>query len=282
MQASGSPAAGVPTATTPPEPRGRVTLSADAQGLLLVAEVIVPGANGDSRQVAMQRWNPPVSAQLNPRVSITKRLLWTQDSPILDVWLVDSDSGMLVLGVDQVTGYRLTDGKWTAVSSASLALPRPMPRDPRGRLETTPAGFRAYLPEGTCDGSWQPELKLTCSGEIGTWQERPVRWTPDRNELQPQTALPSGEGWGDDTAGIGDPCGVGETIMADSPSNEHDSVRVYQIANGQAAPLSDALELPGPVTALWPAPTGREAILVVRNLQSGEYEASRLGVACTQ
>jgi hypothetical protein len=40
--------------------------------------------------------------------------------------------------------------------------------------------------------------------------------------------------------------------------------------------------LPGPVTALWAAETGREVTLVVHNLQTGQYEASRLGLACAQ
>ena len=47
-------------------------------------------------------------------------------------------------------------------------------------------------------------------------------------------------------------------------------------------PASDPLPLPGPVTALWPAETRSQATLVVHNLQTGEYEASRLGLACTQ
>lgn len=281
VQISGVPAAAVPTGTTPPEPRVRVTLAEDAHGLLLVAEVVT-GVNGDNRQIAMLPWNAPPSTPPKPRVSIVKKLLWAQEDPILDVLLQDSDSEMLVLGVNQIASYRLTDGKWIAVSTASLALPRPMPRDPRGRMEPTAAGFRAYLPEGTCDGSWQPDLKLTCSGDIATWQDAPVRWTPDRNVLRPETASQSFEGWGSDSAGITDPCGNGQAMVADSPSHEHDSVRVYQVADGQAAPLSDALPLPGPVTALWPAVMGGEAIVVVRNLQSGEYEASRLGVACTQ
>lgn len=285
VQISGGLAAAVSTATTPPEARVRVTLSEDTDGLLLVAEVVT--GVGDKRQIAILPWNVPPSGQPNPQVSITKKLLWGQEDPILDVLLAHSDSQMLILSVNSIASYRLTDGKWTAISAASLALPRPMPRDPRGRLELTPAGFRAYLPDGTCDGALQPkasqpELTLTCSSDIASWQDAPVRWAPDRNVLQPETASPSFEGWGSDTAGISDPCGSGQAVIADSPNNEHDSVRAYQIVDGQATPMSDPVPLPGPVTALWPEPSGREAIVVVHNLQTGEYEASRLGVACTQ
>jgi hypothetical protein len=277
LQISGLPAAAGPTATTPPEARVRVTLADDAQGLLLVAEVFT-GPGGDNRQVAMVPWNVAPATQPNPRVSITKSPLWTQESPILDVLLADSNSEILVLGVNSIASYRLMDGKWSAVSSASLALPRPMPRDPRGRLEETPGGFRAYLPVGTCEGTLAPELKVACAPGTAAWQSAPVRWVADRNVLEPYPPAPPIEGVGSDAAGIADPCGGDTLTIADSPDSEQDSIRVYQLA----APASEALALPGPVTALWPLAAGREAILVVHNLQTGEYEASRLGVACSQ
>jgi hypothetical protein len=129
---------------------------------------------------------------------------------------------------------------------------------------------------------WQLELKLACSPDIATWQSAALRWTPDRNVLQPEAPSRSFEGWGSNTAGIANPCGNGQAIFADSPSDEHDSVRAYQVTDGQPTPLSEPLPLPGPVTALWPEASGQGAILVVHNLQTGEYEASRLGVACSQ
>src|ERR1700733_12309018 len=59
--------AGLETTGTPPESRVRVTLSEDARGLLLVAEVFT----GENRQIAMLPWNLPSSAQAKPRVTIT-------------------------------------------------------------------------------------------------------------------------------------------------------------------------------------------------------------------
>ncbi len=274
VQISGVPAAAVPTATTPPEPRVRVTLAEEAHGLLLVAEIL----NGDNRQIAMLPWNVPPSAQPNPQVSITKKLLWAQEDPLLDVLLQDSDSQMLILSVNSIASYRLTDGKWIAVSNAALALPRPMPRDPRGRLEPTPAGFRAYLPVATCEGSAAPELRVTCMPGTAVWQSAPVHWVADRNILEPDPPAPPIEGIGSDTATIADPCGGNALTVADSSNGDHDSIRAYQLA----MPASDPVSLPGPVTALWPEASGQEAILVVHNLQTGQYEASRLGVACSQ
>ncbi|HEX5229457.1 MAG TPA: hypothetical protein VFW44_17215 [Bryobacteraceae bacterium] len=253
----------VPAATTPLENRVRVSLSEGSRGFLLVGEV----STGENRQVAMLAWNPPASIQAKPPVTISQKPLLTRSDPILDVLVLDSE--MLVLSPSQVTSFRMSEGKWTLAETASLTLARPMPRDPRGRIEPSGSGFRAYLPAGTCDGTIQPEVKVTCSKETAVWQAAPVHWVADRNVLEPAS---------DDRAHIADPCGAGMIAIAASTYNEHDSVRVWD----GAAPMSDPLPLPGPVTALWPAESGREATLVVHNLQTGEYEASRLGLACTR
>lgn len=290
--------AGVQTAGTPPESRVRVTLSEDARGLLLVAEVFT----GDTRQIAMLPWNLPSSLQLKPRITLTKKLLWTEAEPILDVLPVDSDSQMLILGTSQVESYQLMGDKWALTSTAPLVLPRPMPRDPRGRLEATADGFRAYLPAATCQGTWRPELKLACVNGTESWPDAQAHWVPDRNTLESSAirapfyssangifAMADGraldrsgqvvagaEVWGSDIAAMVDPCGAGAAVIASSAASGREEVRVYELANGQATPASDAMPLPGPVTALWPA------TLVVRNLQTGQYEASRLALACTE
>jgi hypothetical protein len=275
LRKTGVETAGLETAATPPEPRVRVTLSEDARGWLFVAEV----ASGDSRQVAMLPWSAPSSAQAKPRISITNKFLWAQPDPILDVLLVDSGSGMLVLSVDKVASYRFTGDKWTPSAAASLLLPRPLPRDPRGRLITTAGGFQAYLPVATCTGAWNPELKLRCDGGIANWPGTAgTHWAADRNVLEGDAPAPSFEGWGSDWASIADPCGSGTVDITSSTNNEHDSVRIWD----GATPASDPLPLPGPVTALWLGESRREATVVAQNLQTGKYEASRLALACTE
>jgi hypothetical protein len=273
-------------ATSSPELRVRVTLTAPlsapqsdaARGFLFVAEVFITGDNrGDNRQIAMLPWNPPAPVPAKPPITITRQLLWTQPEPILDVLLVGSDSQMLVLDADKIVSFQFMGIKWTPSATASLTLPRPMPRDPRGRLEATAEGFEAFLPVATCTGAWNPELRLKCDSGIANWPGTSgIHWVADRNVLEGDAPAPSFEGWGSDSASIADPCGAGTLVIASSPNTEHDSVRAYLIRDGQANPVSDPLPLPGPVTALWPA------TLVVRNLQTGQYEASRLALACTQ
>jgi hypothetical protein len=67
--------------------------------------------------------------------------------------------------------------------------------------------------------------------------------------------------------------------MADSGA---DSVRAYEIADRDPAPVSAALEFSGEITALWTEAKGDSAIAVVRNREAGDYEAFRLAVACSQ
>jgi hypothetical protein len=268
------------------EPRVRITLSDSARGLLFVAEI----TSGDSRQIAMLPWYPPPSPEARPRVTLTKKLLWTQQEPILDVLLIDSNTQMLVLSVSKVASFRLSGGNWTPSATASLVLPRPVPRDPRGRIETVPEGFRVFIPGATCSGSLQPDLKVTCTPGNENWPDTQVRWITDRNMLEsdavkvPFYSIANGyfggaEGWGSDIAAVEDPCAAAPGFIASGAATDHDEVRAY---NSQATPTSEALPLPGSVTALWPAETTRQVTLVIRNAQTGEYEASRLGLACSQ
>jgi hypothetical protein len=251
--------------------RVRITLSENARGLLLVAEVFT----GDNRQIAMLPWGLPARAQSKPRITLAQKLFWTAPEPILDMLLVDSDSQMLILDAGQIVSFRWMGNKWTPSATASLVLPRPMPRDPRGRLEATAGEFEAFLPVATCRGAWNPELKLTCLGGTANWPGTfGTHWASNRNFLEGDAPAPNFA----DRASIANPCGVGTVDIASSLDDEHDSVRVWDGAD----PASDALPLPGPVTALWPAESPGQATLVVRNLQTGQYEASRLGLACTE
>lgn len=298
--------AGLETAGTPPESRVRVTLSETSRGLLLVAEVLT----GDNRQIVVLPWRLPPAAQTTPRIVITKKTLWAQPEQILDVLMTPNpDSQMLVLSANQIVSYRLMGEKWMPVATASLALPRPIPRDPRGRLEPTADGFRAYLPIATCSGTLQPQLRVTCSNATEPWADTHVHWVADRNTLESDGAqapfftsagilfamanghtqdrsgqpVTGSEDWGSDIAAIESPCGAGTpAVIASSASADQDEVRAYEVINGQANPASDALPLAGPVAALWPAEAHSEATLVVRNQQTGEYEASRLGLVCAR
>jgi hypothetical protein len=87
--------------------------------------------------------------------------------------------------------------------------------------------------------------------------------------------------WGADIAGLAAKCGSGSTVLAAraGDGSEKDTIRVYQIMERQAVEQAPAIEMPGPVTALWPADE-TSAIAISRDIASGEYAAYRLAISC--
>jgi hypothetical protein len=204
--------------------RIEIILSENARGFLFVVDVI----SSSGHQVAMLPWNPPASSEEKPRASLTKKFLWAQPEPILDVLLFDSDMQMLVLDTNKVASFRFSDEKWIPTATASLVLPRPIPRDPRGRIEAVPEGFRVFIPGATCTGSLQPDLKVTCAPGNETWIEGHVRWITDRNLLESDLAktpfyttaqglFGGANGWGSDIAEVEDPCAGGAGSLPPAP-----------------------------------------------------------------
>ena len=303
---------GLPMTATQPEVRARITISEDARGLLLVAEVLT----GDNRTVIMQPWIAPPASEAKPRIRILRRPVWDQSEPMLDVLLLNSESELLVLGPTAVSGFRMADGKWMPTGVAALSVARPPARDPRGRIASTPGGFRVYLPDTTCSGTLQPMLTVACGPGNEAWPVNPrdpsfvVRWVTDRNVLESpnfQSAFYAGangwfstaghrivdragntlgvsEAWGTDFANIESSCVSNPTVLASGSgdNSDRDQAQAFEIASGRTTPVSEPTALPGPITALWPAETAGQATLVVRNSKTGNYEASRLGLACAE
>jgi hypothetical protein len=88
--------------------------------------------------------------------------------------------------------------------------------------------------------------------------------------------------WGSDIAAVRSGCGTHYQVLATAPGNGEDSVRAYQITNTGIQSVTDALDVPGPVVALWSAPDENSAVAIIRNLVNGMYEAYSLSIACNQ
>jgi hypothetical protein len=303
--------AGLAVTTTQPEIKLRVTISENTRGLLFVAEVLT----GDVRQVVMMPWNAPAPVDDKRQLQLSRKLIGEHPEPILDFLMLDSGQQVLILTASKVSINRLQDGKWIPSNQAALTLTKPLARDPRGRIQNTADTFRIYVPGTTCLGVLQPVIKLTCSSANETWFASPrdpdlaVRWATDRNFLESDAFrgafYTAGNGlfagtdgrshdragdvvapsvWGSDVAGIENPCGPSPLLLASKSGDgvEHDQIQLYEIAKAQVTPASEPMDLPGPVTALWPSEMRGQATLVIRNSKTGNYEASLLGVACTQ
>lgn len=89
--------------------------------------------------------------------------------------------------------------------------------------------------------------------------------------------------WGSDLTSVKTSCGAGWQVLATSASAESgDSIRAYEFPDDEAVAVSAAMDFPGPVTALWTEAGGETAIAVVRDQQTGSYDALRLALACGQ
>ncbi|MEO8370004.1 MAG: hypothetical protein ABI806_12460 [Candidatus Solibacter sp.] len=110
-----------------------------------------------------------------------------------------------------------------------------------------------------------------------------VAMVDGRTQILDVGLTPSGSiaGWGSDLAGTEARCGGGSQILATKAGDagEPDAVRAYGIVNRTAAPLSPAMELPGPVTALWSSGSNW-AVAVVRDAAAGKYQAYAITVNC--
>ena len=270
------------TATAPPEVRLRVSISENVRGLLLIAEIF----SGESRQVVMLPWSAPPASEQKPQLKITKKPIWEQAEPVLDFLLLEDGSLLLALSPTKLSSYRLVDDKWTSSAAAALNLARPAARDPRGHIENAPDGIRVYVPGTTCSGS---ALKLSCIPANESWRRdgMTLRWVADRNLLESDgvrglffsatNGLVAGadgrvrdraseliagtDAWGSDITGIANPCGANPVLLATRAGEGQEQLRAYEVAQGQVAPASEPLDLPGPVTALWSSEKSSQAAL---------------------
>jgi hypothetical protein len=91
-------------------------------------------------------------------------------------------------------------------------------------------------------------------------------------------------GWGSDLAGMKTSCGSGTQVLAVGKGDGTiaDAIRAYEVPDREPVPVSQPVEMNGPVTALWSETSGTGAVVVTRNLQTGKYEANRLAISCGQ
>jgi hypothetical protein len=292
------------------EPRVRVAVSENVRGLLLIAEVV----NNEARQIVMAPW-----ARLNQETKLPLRIQITplveQREPILDTLLFPSGLDMLLLSPSKLTGFHLTNGKWMVSGQASIALARPIPRDARGKLALVAGVFQVFLPGTTCTGQNAEPLALSCTGTNEPWQLNlgdttvDVHWMNGLNVLasggvrgsfynavggwfagsdgkienRAGEPVPGTDAWGNDLAAIENTCGAARTaIVAMSGNSDHDQVQAFFASGDTPSAASAPLALAGTVTALWPAERPTQATLVIHNSKTGNYEASRLSLACAE
>jgi len=139
-------------------------------------------------------------------------------------------------------------------------------------LETKfPAFYSAASPSSETSG--QSKSRWIISGIDG--QTQLVGGTADATTIL--------TGWGSDIATLAPVCGSQWQVLATGAGDwtQPDHLQLYEITDQRAVAVGQSLEVPGPVLTLWLASDGKSARMVVRNLETGVYEASIVTVACS-
>jgi hypothetical protein len=204
--------------------------------------------------------------------------------------------GPLVLPRDPRGRLMVQSGAYLAYLAGAICSGAVAPLDARCReadeawpLLREPA-LRAYLARGRnyFDGRISaPGIAKSVPPFYAAAQVAPDRWIFTRLDgrawlhdasFEPVAAIGA---WGSDVAGVGAHCGPGSLLLATRPGDgtEKDSIRVYQVVDRQAIEAASAIDMPGPVAALWTMDDS-SAVVVARDLASGEYAAYRLSISC--
>lgn len=88
-------------------------------------------------------------------------------------------------------------------------------------------------------------------------------------------------GWGSDIAGMRSGCGSGWQVLATGRgAGRTDIVRAFEVVGREPIAATATLEMNGAITALWAEHASTGAVTVMRNWETGRYEAFRLTLAC--
>jgi len=92
--------------------------------------------------------------------------------------------------------------------------------------------------------------------------------------------------WGSDLTSLKTSCGAGWQVLGTSSATDSEengeSIRAYEFPDREPVAVSAAIDFPGMITALWTEAKGDTGIAVVKNRETGSYEAFRLAVVCSQ
>lgn len=258
-------------------------------------------------------------AELTYSLALHKEFLFAQDVPILDVALENDAKHAVALDPQGISIYEIQGDRWILATTGHLPVHRSSDRQPRGFLNFGIDAGTAYLPGEMCNVSmldakgWrcekygEPVYPVSPSAitgkKTGTWisvaQLGPEQATrivvTDQDGLariyedgpDPVAVF---SGWGSEIASVHSGCGSGWQLLVTGKGDwtSADTIQAMEIQERKAHPVSPPIEFPGPVTALYPLVTrsagegspGPNTSAVIRNLQTGHYEAYRVSITC--
>jgi len=257
-----------------------ITLSENTNGFLWVAEI----RQGDRSSVllmAVPRASAASTAE-NSGITLRGALLWSGPEHVLAASTAPptqlaASSATQLANSPTATGASnllllITDGVTASVTDArhtfKIALPPSgsVDRDAQGSLAWTASGVTASIDGESC----------TLSLPLATSQ--PQCHTDAKVIPSPLPKAQLGSQRADLPAACG---GVSAEILASGTGDytQPDSIRAYEMRDGDVVPVSPAIAFPGPVLSLQ-TQSNTAAVAVVHNLGTGDDEVYEISLVC--
>jgi hypothetical protein len=326
--------AGISTAFQEEFQRRGVKIQAESAAVALIVSItqntteylgVVRIQRRDNSETVIETIGPvqgPAAPQLAFNYTLHRKLLFSQDNPIVDVVLNDSEERAEALGVGEIYEYELRDGQWLLKGTEYFPTRENARRDLRGFLGYGIDSQSVQLPGEVCTtsisvrGGWgckstaEPWSVRTVSEaalsgkKLGPWFSAAQLAPAGKSEIfvtgldglarlyeesaEPVSIFPD---WGSEIAAIKSACGSGWQLLVTGKTDwtKNDEIRAVEVRQRRAQPVSVGLEFPGPVIALHSpsmrpiqdADTNASAVAIIRDLQTGRYEAYLVTITCS-
>ncbi|HTC63147.1 MAG TPA: hypothetical protein VK709_09915 [Candidatus Saccharimonadales bacterium] len=215
-------------------------------------------------------------------VSIHSEKFWEGPERILDAGEITDGTGKSWLVLLLPGGTRILDRQTGVTTATEIISNQNASRDPWGNLNFGKSGneFGLFLSPHFCSINLETRNLSGCLPGDGSAGNSPASHFLGMIDVAPAGAPVAGKGT---EIVMGAPvCGGANQFLATGARDytQPDSLQLFDLKSGIAAPASAELNFPGPITALHAASETPRA--VVKNLSTGNYEAHRLSFTCSQ
>ena len=255
--------------------RVQVTFSEDATRYLLVAQVwTAPGADAQVAIVPAAKLADHAATGHEVSVSLSRRVVWSQQGKILDFVLLDMAAQakqLVLLEPERVVFYSGVPPQWNSDGFVPVTHVSAWPRDLSGAID--PQSGAVTVNQASCVGDVMHPDGLHCEqprgGSSRATDANQIRRIDDERM--------------NDIINMGNVCSdLGPLLLASGTGDwsQPDQLMVYDAVAQRGIPIGQPFEIPGPVFAMGMSADRKSVRVVSRNLQTGMYEASIVTASC--
>jgi hypothetical protein len=217
-------------------------------------------------------------------VTIRAEKFWEGREHILDAATMNSSDGGRLLLLLTVDGVSITRNGTDAFPKFMFPPVQTVLRNPAGTLTQAGNEVTASMPMQICAFSLDADGLSQCHPNYSTERPPPGRVFQNLQLLSQAPPASLHPEWGSQIQKIQSQCGSEAQFLVTGPGDytQTDFVQLFgsDLTEDRPTgkPLSNQLPFPGPVMDLHADGTGARAI--VRNLETGSYEAHRISIEC--